>query len=89
MYVAAETGNRHLALMSLISSNAMFSEISSGVDINSYDVLEAYDSQYLYKTAKLYDGILNEYLKEYRKAGIQEKCYFDIDAFVHDYRINQ
>ena len=89
MHLAAKTGNRHLAFMSLISANAMFSEINSEVDISRYDALSGYDSQDLYKTAEAYDGILNEYLKEYRKAGIQVKHYSDIDAFVLDYQVNQ
>ena len=67
----------------------MFSEINSEVDISRYDALSGYDSQDLYKTAEAYDGILNEYLKEYRKAGIQVKHYSDIDAFVLDYQVNQ
>ena len=33
MHAAAKAGNRHLAFMSLISANAMFSEIDSEVDI--------------------------------------------------------
>ncbi len=85
MYGAAETGNRHLAFMSLISSNAMFSEIDCEVDIDRYDVLGGYDSQDLYKTARAYDDMLKDYLKEYRAAGIQVKHYSDIDAFVCDY----
>ncbi len=64
MYGAAETGNRHLAFMSLISANVMFSEISSEVDIGRYDALSGYDPQDLHKTAKAYDDILSEYLKE-------------------------
>ncbi len=89
MYAAAETGNRHLAFMSLISSNEMFSEINSEVNSNRYDVLEGYVPQDLHKSAKAYDDILNEYRKEYRKAGIQVKHYSDIDAFVLDYETNQ
>lgn len=89
MYAAAETGNRHLAFMSLLSSNEMFSEINSEVNINRYDVLEEYDPQDLYKSAKAYDDILNEYRKEYSRAGIQVKHYSDIDAFVLDYQTNQ
>jgi len=85
MYLAAETGNRHLAFMSLISSNAMFSEMSEEADIDRYNALEGYDSQDLHKTAKAYDDILNEYLKEYRKAGIPVKHFPDIDAFALAY----
>ena len=89
MYAAAETGDRHLAFTSLLSSNAMFSEISSEVAISRYDVLGGYNPQDLHKTAKAYDNILSKYLKEYRKAGIQVKRYSDIEAFVLDYQRNQ
>ena len=89
MYVAAETGNRYLAFMSLISSNAMFSEINSEVNINKYDALKGYNSQDLHKTAEAYDDILKEYLKEYKKAGIQVKHYPDIDSFTLDYIKNK
>ncbi len=89
MYAAAEAGNRHLAFMSLISLNEMFSEIGSEADINRYDALKDYNSQDLHKTAKAYDDILSEYLKEYGKAGIQVRHYPDIDAFVLDYQRNR
>lgn len=85
MHAAAKTGNRHLAFMSLISANAMFSEISSEVDIGSYDALGGYHPQDLHRTAEAYDDILEEYLKEYRKAGTLVRHYPDIDAFVLDY----
>lgn len=89
MYLAAATGNRHLAFMSLISANAMFTEISNEVNIDSYAILNCYDSEDLYKTANAYDTVLNEYLNEYRKGDISEKRYADIDAFVLDYQMNQ
>lgn len=89
MYLAAATGDRHLAFMSLISANAMFTEINNEVDIENYNILNCYDSEDLHKTANAYDDILNEYLREYRKGGISEKRYADIDAFVLNYQINQ
>ena len=85
MYLASSTGNRHLAFMSLISANVMFAEISSEVDIDEYDVLGCYDPKDLSKTADAYDHILNAYLDEYRKGGVSEKRYSDIDAIVMDY----
>ena len=88
VYEAAETENRHLAFMSLISARAMFFEMSSEADLGRYDVLNGYDPQDLHKTAKAYDDILREYLKEYEKAGIQVKRYSDIDAFVQAYEMN-
>ena len=40
---AAERGDRHLAFMSLESLNEMLNDISSEVDIGTYDALSAYD----------------------------------------------
>lgn len=88
MHAAAQTGNRHLAFMSLISSNAMFSEIGGEVEIGRYDVLGGYDPQDLHKTAQAYDTILSTYLKECQKAGIRIRHYSDINAFAPDYEMN-
>lgn len=88
MHAAAESRNRHLAFMSLVSCHAMLSEIGSETDIDGYEVMGVYDPLDLYKTARAYDDMMNEYLKEYQKAGIQAKHYDDIDAFVRDYEIN-
>lgn len=85
MHAAAKAGNRHLAFMSLISANAMFSEIRDEVNIGRYDALCGYDPQDLQKTAESYDDLLRGYVKEYEKAGIGVKQYSDIDAFVLDY----
>lgn len=85
MYLAAETGNRYLAFMSLISLDGMFSEISDEVDINEYDALKAYDLQDLYKTAKAFDDVIQEYLQEYRKVELEIVHYPDVDAFVREY----
>ena len=71
--------------MSLISAETMFSEIADIADIENYDVLGEYDPKDLHKTAKAYDAVLKEYLKEYKKAGIQMKHYLDIDAFLREY----
>ncbi len=89
MYLAASTGNRHLAFMSLISANVMFAEISSQVDIGDYDILGCYNPKDLQQTAHAYDHILHTYLGEYRKGGVSERRYTDIDAFVTDYLMNQ
>lgn len=85
MYAAAETGNRHLAFMSLISAGAMFEELESEVEIDRYDVLGGYDPQDLHTTAMAYDRVLKEYRKEYQKAGLEVTHYADIDAFVLDF----
>lgn len=89
MYQAAETGNRHLAFMSLVSANAMLSEIYSDVKTDRYNALRGYDPQDLHKTAKAYDDVLDAYLKEYEKAGIQAERYSDIDSFAQAYKANR
>ena len=72
--------------MTLVSSGAMFSEIASEADIDRYDVWEGYDPQDLHKAAKAYDNLLDGYLNEYKKAGLQVRHYSDIEAFVLDYQ---
>ncbi len=85
MVLAAETGSRYLAFMSLVSLNGMFSGIAGENDIASYDALSVYDPDDLQKTAEGFDALLRDYLREYRKAGLTEKRYSDIDAFTADY----
>ena len=64
--------------MTLVSSGAMFSEIASEADIDRYDVWEGYDPQDLHKAAKAYDNLLDGYLNEYKKAGLQVRHYSEI-----------
>lgn len=85
MYLAAETGSRYLAFMSLVSLNEMLCDIGRETDIETYDVLSVYDPDDLKKTAKGFDAVLQHYLVEYRKAGLKENRYPDIDAFLSDY----
>ena len=88
MAQAAEKGDRHLAFMSLESLNEMLNDISSEVDIGTYDVLSAYDPGDLRKTADGFDRILRQYLKEYEKAGLRPARYADVDEFAAEYMRN-
>ena len=85
MVLAAETGDRHLAFMSMESLNEMLADIGNAVDIGTYDVLRAYDPNDLKKTAEGFDRILEQYLREYEKAGMKAEHYADIDAFTAAY----
>ena len=85
MYLAAESGSRHLAFMSLVSLNEMLSDIGSKNGLEKYDVLSAYDPDDLKKTAEGFDAVLQKYLQQYRKAGMKEQRFPDIDAFISDY----
>ncbi|MBR5743293.1 MAG: nucleotidyltransferase domain-containing protein [Clostridia bacterium] len=85
MYLAAETGNRHLAFMSLTSLSGMLSEIGGEWEIGEYDPFSGYDPEDLHATAKAFDGILDRYLEEYRKVGLTAKRFENVDAFVREY----
>ncbi len=85
MALAAETGDRHLAFLSLVSLQEMMDGLRSELDIGSYDAVSAYDPDDLPKTAKGFDQVLQNYLEEYRKIGWNEKRFRDIDAFVSAY----
>ncbi len=85
MALAAETGDRHLAFMSLVSLNEMLAGIGAEVDIAPYDALSVYDPDDLKKTAEGFDRLLQDYLREYEKAGIQAKRYADVDSFIAAY----
>ncbi len=74
--------------MSLESLNEMLNDISSEVDIGTYDVLSAYDPGDLRKTADGFDRVLRQYLKEYEKAGLQPVRYADVDEFAAEYMRN-
>ena len=85
MVLAAETGDRHLAFMSMESLNEMLADISNAVEIGSYNVIRAYDPNDLKKTAEGFDKVLEQYLREYEKAGMKAERYADIDAFTAAY----
>ena len=85
MVRAAESGDRHLAFMSLESLNEMLNDIAGEVDIGTYDVLSAYEPGDLRKTADGFDRILQQYLSEYKKAGLRPERYADVDEFVSAY----
>ena len=85
MAQAAESGDHHLAFMSLTSLNFMLQEISEEVDIKTYNAMSAYVPEDLHKTAENTAAVLEDYLQEYRRAGIKEKRYADPDAFAAAY----
>lgn len=85
MYDASKRQDRHLAFMSITNLNAMLSEISAEAEIGAYNVFDFYDPNNLQKTAQAFDDFLKEYLKEYRKAGLEANRFRDIDLFVKNY----
>lgn len=86
MYHAIDLENRYLAFMSLVSLEGMLSDISEEVKIGDIEVYSAYDPDDLLKTAKAFDGILNQYLENYKAANMKVNEYPNIDVFIKNYR---
>lgn len=85
MHLAAELNDRHLAFMCMGSLQAMLDDIYAEHDIARYDVFAGYEPVDLAAAAAAFDRILDEYLSEYKKAGIAVKHYPDIYEFVRGY----
>ena len=85
MTLAAETGDRHLAFMSLVSLQMMLDGIRSELDIDFYDAVSAYDPDDLGKTAEEFDKVLQEYLREYQKVGLNMNRFMNIEKLVSFY----
>ncbi len=85
MQLAAQTGDRHLAFMSLASLDNMLSEIRRQARIGEYDAMGLYDPDDLAGTARRFDALLTRYFGEYARAGLQPARYADIDAFAAAY----
>lgn len=87
MYIASKEKNRHLMFMSLISLNAMISDIGEDTDIDDYNALKCYDPKNPEKAAAAFDNLINDYLKEYRKVNLKPARNKDIDEFVRLYSV--
>ena len=85
LQLAAETGDRHLAFSSLESFDAMLADVAGGALKGRYDALAIYDPADLAATAARFDGLLEDYLTEYRRAGLEPVRYGDIDEFLRRY----
>ena len=85
MHLASETGDRHLAFMSLLSLEGLLSGITGRTQMKPFSVMAAYDPLDLDKTKRGFDAFLRNYEKEYRRAGLEPALYRDAEAFVSAY----
>lgn len=83
--LAAETGDRHLAFMSLTSFASMLEDLAGEVKIGKYDPMAVYDPNDLSASAARFDALLERYLEEYKKVGLQVRRFPDTKAFVKAY----
>lgn len=73
------------SFMNMCNLHYMFAEISSDIDIGTFNILEAYNPDCLEKNIELFDTCLKEYEKAYKAAGIPVRHFSSVDAFVEDY----
>jgi predicted nucleotidyltransferase len=86
MRVAAETDDRHLALMSLLSFHTMLEdEIGGAYEIGTYNVMAAYDPDDLEETTAAFEALLARYKQTCRQAGEHLRQYENAEAFARDY----
>lgn len=85
MIEAAENGDIYSSFMNMASLQFMLAGISESCDIPEYGVMESYSPEDLKANADIFDRILDRYLEEYRKAGMDPNRYPDADAFVRTY----
>jgi len=82
---AAANGDVYSSFMNLAFFGFMLSEIAEGVDIRVPELMGQFDPDDLAGNAAVFDSALEDYLEEYRKAGISPVRFSDADAFVAAY----
>lgn len=73
------------SFMNMCSLHCMFSDISSEVNIGTYNIMEEYNPDCLEENIRIYDRYLGKYEEVYKKAGITVKRFPNVDEFVEDY----
>lgn len=86
MHLAAETNDRHLALMTLNSFRYMLTEEIGGTyGIGDFDVMAVYDPADLKKTEAGFDTLLFRYRAFCESVGTRIRRYENADAFIREY----
>jgi len=83
--LAVETGDRHLAFMSLNCANSMFEEIAAETEIGVYDLMKDYDPKQPERIAAAYVAETDRFLEEYEKAGLTAEHYDGVEVFCEAY----
>ncbi len=85
MIEAAENGDAYSSYINMAFLQFMLAGISEGCDIPEYGVMERFSPKDLKANADIFDGILDRYLEEYKKAGTEPNRYPNVDAFIRAY----
>lgn len=82
---AAKNNNTFAAYMNMCSLHFMFLEISDGVEIGTFNIMDEYSPDSLENNTRIFDKYLQKYAEVYKRAGISIKRFADVDEFVANY----
>ena len=85
MHLAAETGDRYLALMTMGSCQDFYVEMASTHGIEALDLFAGFKLDDLDAAATRFDMILEKYGEHYVKMGIPVLRYASLGEFTNDY----
>ena len=82
---AVKSSNSFSSFMSMCNLQYFFLDISSGVNIGEFNIMDEYNPDNLEENVKIYDKYLNQYEQVYKNVGINVKRYSNVDEFVKKY----
>ena len=82
---AAARSDVFSSFMNMAFLQYMLEQIAAETAIPDYAVMEDFSPDDLEANVKIFDSVLDRYLQEYRKAGMEQVRYPDSDAFVSAY----
>lgn len=85
MHEAARCGDVYASFMNMGFFSFMLDGIAREVAVGERTVMDRFDPRRLEQNAEAFDAVLEDYLQEYRKAGIRPERYRDAEAFAADY----
>ena len=85
MQEAADREDLFSSFMNMVSFQFMIHEIAENVVVDELEIMKSFDSHHLEKNIEVFDNALGRYLEEYRKVGIQPKCFANVDDFLVNY----
>lgn len=85
MQEAADREDLFSSFMNMVSFQFMIHEIAEDIAVDEFEIMSSFDPHHLEKNIEAFDNALGRYLEEYRKVGIQPKCFSDVNDFLVNY----
>lgn len=85
MQEAADREDLFSSFMNMVSFQFMVHEIAENVAVNEFEIMNSFDPYHLEKNIEVFDNALGKYLEEYRKVGIEPKCFASVSDFLANY----